>query len=310
MRSTRILRNFTGWILGKTLIATGSIEKILHKIDSEELIIPMVFHNPSQNIFNKCIKWLINNQFEFLSSNDLYKILSNHTKPSKRLAWITIDDGWSDNLQNVIPILQKYNIPATIFVSPKCIEEGFYWFSIARKYKYYLPIKINKLWKIENSKRKKIINDLIEQVIQNFPREVITPDELIALSKYSIFTVGNHTNNHVICPRCTSKELDSEIFQANSEIEKIIRKKPKYFAYPNGEYSVKSIEILKKNHIIMAATTKERFMTKHEDVHLIPRMVVMDDGSFEENLCHMLGIWQPFISRMKSLIHLNNYKLK
>jgi peptidoglycan/xylan/chitin deacetylase (PgdA/CDA1 family) len=37
---------------------------------------------------------------------------------------VTFDDGYKDNLYNAAPVLLKYNIPFTVFISPALIESG------------------------------------------------------------------------------------------------------------------------------------------------------------------------------------------
>ncbi len=45
-----------------------------------------------------------------------------------RLCAITFDDGWIDNYEVAFPIIKKYQIPITIFISPETIGSNlFFW---------------------------------------------------------------------------------------------------------------------------------------------------------------------------------------
>ena len=44
---------------------------------------------------------------------------------------VTFDDGYLDVLQNAVPILERYQIPATIFVVTGNLGEPFWWDRLA-----------------------------------------------------------------------------------------------------------------------------------------------------------------------------------
>ena len=58
----------------------------------------------------------------------------NHFSLGQRKVVVTFDDGYADNFQNARPILQKYGIPATFFITTGAINsrEEFWWDEIGR----------------------------------------------------------------------------------------------------------------------------------------------------------------------------------
>jgi peptidoglycan/xylan/chitin deacetylase (PgdA/CDA1 family) len=64
---------------------------------------------------------------------DLVQALQERTIP-RRAVVVTFDDGYADNLYNAKPLLEQYNLPATIFLSSAYIGHNreFWWDDLAR----------------------------------------------------------------------------------------------------------------------------------------------------------------------------------
>ena len=65
--------------------------------------------------------------------DDFEKIVSGTIPFPKGSVFITVDDGWASNLENMVCIAQQEEVPITIFVSTEAIETGNYWFNYANK---------------------------------------------------------------------------------------------------------------------------------------------------------------------------------
>ncbi len=77
--------------------------------------------------FEEQIQFLKNN-FNIISSGDLIKQVTNHNITGGSIC-LTFDDGYADNYTNAKPILEKYNCPATFFISTAFIGSTipFWW---------------------------------------------------------------------------------------------------------------------------------------------------------------------------------------
>lgn len=304
----RILRNCFCWILGWLLILLGFVRKSKNNAFKNNFITPIYFHNPSKKLFAKCIRWLKKNNYLFISTDQLVDIIKRKSKSLVGAVWLSFDDGWKGNIENVIPILEKYNIPATFFIATNPVEDGYFWWTVAEKYRSLLPIKFGDLWTITENERSKIIKNLVNGKIEEIKREAMTIEDIKRISKNNLFTIGSHTVHHAITTNCSDVELEYEISNSKRKLESWTGKEVKYFSYPNGDFDGREEIILKKYGFELAATTENNAVSIYSHLYSMPRYSVMNDGSFAENLCHMLGIWQPFINKIKKI--LNNSKMK
>ena len=299
------IRRYLGSLIGYYLLASGLARKARQKVLSNEYITPVYFHNPTKENFIKCISWLKENGYVFLSSEELVAMLNGKMAIPKGAIWISFDDGWSGNLGNAIPTILEYDIPATFFISTDPVERsGVFWWSIVQKYEEHLPIPYKndgrKLWKIREEERAKIIGDLEQRFLKGFRREAMTVGDIKHIANNPQITIGCHTVHHAIMPNCTDSELEFEIKQSKSALENWTGKQVNFFSYPNGDFDGREKKVLQKYGFELSATIEKRFIFADDDVYLIPRFSVPDNATFPEAMCRMLGIFNPFITMGKA----------
>ena len=74
--------------------------------------------------FEKLIVQYKSKDWHFISVNELADRINNKQIKGKFVV-ITFDDGYEDNYQNALPILEKHNIPFCIFITKNYIEQGY-----------------------------------------------------------------------------------------------------------------------------------------------------------------------------------------
>lgn len=123
---------------------------------------------------------------------------------------ITFDDGYKDNFLHAAPILKKYKLPATFFVTSGYInsERVFPWDEES-------PVK----------------------------HSMMTWDEVRELVKMG-FDIGGHTVNHIDLGKATIEEAKKEIIGCKEKIEKEIGRKVSEFAFPFGRANAIRDEVL------------------------------------------------------------------
>lgn len=79
-------------------------------------------------------------------------------------------------------------------------------------------------------------------------------------------------------------------------LENLLHHKIEAFSYPNGNFSNREIEAVKKAGYKMAFTTEYTpVQINHTNLYRIPRMAMNTYGGYYENLSKILGIWQSIL---------------
>lgn len=72
-------------------------------------------------LFERCIKYITRN-YNVLLLEDMMQ--SEEQKKGKKIATISFDDGYKDNIEYAAPILKKYNCKASFYIVTNCIENN------------------------------------------------------------------------------------------------------------------------------------------------------------------------------------------
>jgi peptidoglycan/xylan/chitin deacetylase (PgdA/CDA1 family) len=300
----KLLRHFLASTLASCLFILGYVNRAKKTAMSGMYVTPIVFHNPTKRLFNSSIKWLRKNGFLFITTDHLLDILNKKSPPPKGAVWISFDDGWRQNLFNVLPTIAKHNIPVTFFLTVSPVKDsGIFWWNLADKHRKEVrklyQVDRNDLFTLPEHKRKEIVRDLQNRFSRYHSRQAMTIDEVQTITQLPQVTIGNHTLNHPIMPNCTIQEIESEIIEANIFLKEWTNTDVTFFAYPNGAFDGREIPLLSKLGFTIATTTDNRLISPNDSPYALPRFIAMDEGFLLENICHMLGIWQPFISKIR-----------
>jgi peptidoglycan/xylan/chitin deacetylase (PgdA/CDA1 family) len=237
------------------------------------------------------------------------------TLPSLACA-VTFDDGWRDNYEHGFPVLQKEQVPATIFlVSDMTGRPGSFWPNrfgrlIARVCRAGtiegLPQALQELLvpmlgtiracrepallQIDSAiVRAKAFEDremkrLLDEAETRFPpeagdRDILSWDEVRLMSDSGLVRFGSHSRTHQRMNDDLSCDvLESEIGQSRDEIRQQTGRPVRLFCYPNGDTTSKALEVVRR-HYDGAVTTKKGWNEPTSDRCLIRRISMHDDVS-------------------------------
>lgn len=280
--------------------------KVLQESKKMDSVLSIYGHDISKKNFEDLINWLQKRNYKFITPYELQDYLNGRLPRNKKYVWMSFDDGWKSNYDNVFPVLKKYTVPVTIFVATKGIEDGYFWFNKAycnRQSIYYTEIQ--ELWEMPNSKRVEIISKL---PYESTVRKTMIPAELKEMTESGLVYWGNHTDDHVMSDNCTDGELVTEIKICQEKMREWTGQDCNFiYSYPNGNIDDISEKIIKKLGFQMATTTEQDRIYPDTDKFRIPRME-FKDVSLTENILHIYGIWTPFFNRIKRMLGIKNKK--
>ena len=213
----------------------------------------------SEHNFDSLIFWISRN-YKVVTLDQL--ILHLDSKSKEFVVCITFDDGYKDNLTYALPILEKYNVPATIYVTTNFIEKDtmIWWFEIwdiivknsyldfrykNEHFQFYINNYDQKcstffaLKKLFLSIKTEQHLELLYKITNSFDYKTyknifLNYSELIYLANHELITIGAHTSNHENLKNLKISELINEYINCKLELESIIKYPVNHFAYPYG----------------------------------------------------------------------------
>lgn len=289
------IRNVAAMMLSFWYIITGNVNRSIKKALAGEYILSVYFHDPGKKLFTDCIKWLMNRGFHFISIAELELIQSGQLPFPKGAVLITVDDGWKSNKENIIDVVRRLNIPVAIFLTVDPVMSGtpFWWSYIKTAIeKGLLNLSISQLKEMDDDQLRDIVKRLREVIVLG--REAMTEEQIHEGLNESNLIIGSHTVTHPILPKCNEEKVYFELKVSKERLEHTFNQKIYSFAYPNGSYTNREINILKDTGYRMAFNTNlepitpDSFLRQYE----LPRMEVINEVSFLETICRMTGVWK------------------
>jgi len=201
---------------------------------------------------------------------------------------ITFDDGYAETAETVVPLLEKYGIPATFFITTENLGTGceFWWdrlawdFSQPRK-TFSLPDSDVKIFQNKNGYRSlgEILatfkNDGKSRWLDAFERLNDLPfkhrEPYLALSReraaffsgHPLIDIGLHTHQHNFLGNMTSGQQRQEWDLSEPELRKVSPSFKPLLAVPYGSYNQDTIALAReKNTMLLLANDR---VSRHAD---------------------------------------------
>jgi peptidoglycan/xylan/chitin deacetylase (PgdA/CDA1 family) len=238
---------------------------------------------------------------------------------------ITFDDGYSDNVLEALPILERVGAPATFFISTGAIGtiNKFWWDELERivlggwtlperfaldddrfgrtwptrtvaeihnLYETLLPL----MKTVDAVRRDRWFLQLRQWAqIGEAENRTMTVDELHQLGRSKWATIGAHTITHTPLSSLSIPEQRKEIEESKMQLESWTGQEVKVFSYPYGlrcDYTGATVDLCRKAGFTKAAANFPGQWHRWTDPYQIPRLVVRN-WPMEVFIKHLRRFW-------------------
>ena len=246
--------------------------------------------------------------FNVIPLSDAIRGLSREKLPP-RAACITFDDGYADNAEIALPILQKYGVHATFFVASGFLNGGRMWNDTVIELVRRAPGAILDLSDINlgqfeigsAAQRRQAIDRLLGE-LKYMPMKsrqtsveamcalvpvvpaanlMMTSEQVRVLHRAGM-EIGGHTASHPILAKMENDAAHAEIIQGKEMLEDIIRAPVRLFAYPNGkpgqDYFPAHVSMLRELGFDGAVSTAHGAARRDSDPYQLPRFTPWGRG--------------------------------
>jgi len=199
--------------------------------------------------FEKHISYLKKRGHTFISFNNLQ---DTDLKTIKKPTIIYFDDGFKDVLLNATPILEKFGIPATLFLVSGFLDHTHILWTL--QYKEILSKKglphdeqtaiIHSIKTGVEEERKKIMKQFPISNDSNLFDNFLSWEDVRTLLKNN-FEIGSHGVSHSRLTEINPEEALNEITYSKERLEKELGVSVKSFSFPHGRSSANLVEKLK-----------------------------------------------------------------
>jgi len=140
---------------------------------------------------------------------------------SGKVAVITFDDGYVDNLVNAAEILKQAGFTATCYIVSRCVGTFNTWDAQAVHVK----------------------------------KQLMNREQLRCWTGHGM-EIGAHTQTHTHLTQCDTALLEEEIVGCKRDIESITGVSIRHFCYPYGSWNMRVAEVVRKAGFLTAVTTR------------------------------------------------------
>ncbi|HMT28729.1 MAG TPA: polysaccharide deacetylase family protein [Bacteroidia bacterium] len=220
--------------------------------------------------FEKHLIWLK----EYCHVVSLTDYFSGYQHPEKLTVSLTFDDGYRNNLTLALPLLEKYKLPATFFITASPLQQNrILWpdlldlagFVLGKnlildgeefiylKRRGFVSSSGNRILKevLMKSNRQKISNfiQINSHLLKDSKAiewrlywELMNDEEILLASQSPLITIGSHSILHTSMDQLSFSEAEQELLQSKSLLESLVGKPITAFAFPFGNYTPELIE--------------------------------------------------------------------
>jgi peptidoglycan/xylan/chitin deacetylase (PgdA/CDA1 family) len=228
-------------------------------------------------IFEGQMRHLAEAGYRAISLEDLLRCIRGEMSPGGRTVAITFDDAWVDNYLFAYPILERYGLPAAVFVVTD-------WADSESGVSPPLPGDV-----LPHREAKK--------AAEGGKGGVALGWELIGRMRTGgRISFYSHTRSHRKCDRIPGAEVREELRRSKETLETRLGVPCPFLCWPYGKFDDDALRMAREAGYRAIFTTRHGVVRRGADPFAIPRIVVKDDVAWFRR--RMAVYTNPALSRI------------
>lgn len=261
--------------------------------------------------FRELLGW-VKDAFQVLPLDEAVQRLQQGNLPA-RAAAITFDDGYADNHQQALPLLEEAGLSACFFIATGYLDGGRMFndtlTEAARRSRLAdlqvlrdlhpayadlpaLPLRhwddrreaaeqlIRRTKYLPMSERQELVDAVAARCGEPLPEDLMMTAAQLRDMRARGMVIGAHTLKHPILARLDRDAARQEIDQGRQALESLLGERVGLFAYPNGkpgeDYLPEHVEMVRDLGFDAAVTTSPGAARQGDDRFQIPRFTPWD----------------------------------
>ncbi|WP_445766385.1 polysaccharide deacetylase family protein [Rheinheimera sp.] len=252
---------------------------------------------------------LLSRVFNIIPLQQAVEAMKTGTLP-KRAVVLTFDDGYENNLSVALPVLQKYQVPATFFITACAVQQGIMWNDLVKEavYRCGKPVVdlsglgLGQVSIASANDKTQLVERLLEQLkalrltqqqhavalicqqtgVQPNRRLMLTEQQLKQFANTPGVTVGCHTYSHPMLSVCSQDEVLADLQASKAYLQSITGAPVDYFAYPYGKYGqhffAEHVNLVVQSGFKAAVTTDWGVNEPEDSFYLLKRFTPWDSN--------------------------------
>ncbi len=229
-----------------------------------------------------------------------------------RFACLTFDDGYRDNLQNLLPVLERYQAPATIFLTTGFLRRSHaaWWLLLDEAFRRFdeIPLTLpeGRVVRVAETAEAKTriaievadrmrtfdLGDLIRCVrgleeltgatsIALTEAAIIGSEDVARLARHPLIEIGAHGVTHRPLARLSAEDARREMALSRADLEYMTGQTVRLFAYPyggEGDVTARDAALARELGFKIAVSSIRGPVGRDPDLLMLNR-VPLDDAS-------------------------------
>jgi len=261
------------------------------------------------DLFEKCIKHIIRKYQVELFENIAFD--KNILVTKNKLATIMFDDGYKDNIEYALPILEKYNVKASFYVVTDSIDKNIPTWTHSLEYSFqktkqknldlkfeFLPKEYRSAYFVTEQDKLKFVSklkpflktidhhkriqvlDRIKAVFNDveLPKLMMSWNDLRQLKDAGHY-IGSHTVTHSMLATISNEiQIMNELTESRNRIQEQLGFKTITISYPIGSYDNRVVMLSQQaGYKIGLAVKQNVYNPKKDNIFEVPRIELYNE---------------------------------